>query len=170
MKMTNFRINFTRLHTFDDDLSENRQAIQEKYYYAIKDMMIRGSCSCNGHASKCFPLDGEPQDPEMVHGHCKCSHNTKGLNCEKCKDLFNDVPWKPAFGKHSNACKPCNCNGHSASCHFDEAVYQKSGNISGGVCDDCQHNTRGQNCELCKPKFYRDPAKSMSDSNACQRE
>ncbi|XP_034940171.1 laminin subunit beta-1 isoform X2 [Chelonus insularis] len=168
MKMTNLRINFTKLHTLGDDLLDDRPEIREKYYYAVQDMVIRGSCSCYGHASACLELPGIANEEEMVHGRCECTHNTKGLNCEMCQDLFNDGPWKPAVGKQSNACRPCNCNNHASSCHFDEAVYERSGRISGGVCDDCQHNTRGQNCEQCKPFFYHDVNRNISDPEACQ--
>lgn len=78
---------------------------QEKYYYSIYDMVVRGSCSCYGHASRCLPLPNVLPRPDMVHGKCECTHNTKGLNCEFCDDFFNDLPWKPAVGKQSNACK-----------------------------------------------------------------
>ncbi|XP_057323287.1 laminin subunit beta-1 isoform X1 [Microplitis mediator] len=168
MKMTNLRINFTRLHTLGDDLLDDRPEIREKYYYAVQDMVIRGSCSCYGHASACLELPGIANEDEMVHGRCECTHHTKGLNCETCEDLYNDGPWKPAVGKQTNACRRCNCNNHAQSCHFDEAVYEKSGRISGGVCDDCQHNTRGQNCEQCKPFFYHDTTRNITDSEACQ--
>ncbi|XP_015510641.1 laminin subunit beta-1-like isoform X1 [Neodiprion pinetum] len=168
LKMTNLRINFTRLHTLGDDLLDNRAEIREKYYYAIKNMWVRGSCSCYGHASRCLPLPGIPERQDMVHGRCECTHNTKGLNCEYCEDFFNDLPWKPAVGKQTSACKMCNCNNHSQSCHFDEAVFERSGRVSGGVCDDCQHNTRGQNCEQCKPFFYHESSRDMTDAEACQ--
>ncbi|KAJ8664871.1 hypothetical protein QAD02_006533 [Eretmocerus hayati] len=168
LKMTNFRINFTRLHTLGDDLLDDRREIREKYYYAIKDMTIRGSCSCYGHASRCLPIDGVANEEEMVHGRCQCTHFTQGRNCEKCEDLYNDLPWNPAVGRESNACRRCHCNEHATSCHFDEAVYERSGRVSGGVCDDCQHNTRGQNCELCKPFYYHDPSRDITDPNACQ--
>ncbi|XP_011135440.1 laminin subunit beta-1 isoform X2 [Harpegnathos saltator] len=168
LKVTNLRINMTRLHTLGDDLLDDRAEIREKYYYAIQDMVIRGSCSCYGHASRCLPLPGVIDEENMVHGRCECTHNTKGLNCEKCEDFYNDLPWKPAVGKQTNACRRCNCNNHTTSCHFDEAVYDRSGRVSGGVCDDCQHNTRGQNCEQCKPFFYHDVTKDISDSAACQ--
>lgn len=64
----------------------------------------------------------------------------------------------------------CNCNQHSDSCHFDGAVFAASGNVSGGVCDDCEHNTAGNNCEQCKPFYYQHPESDIRDTNICQRE
>ncbi|KAI8440127.1 hypothetical protein MSG28_001532 [Choristoneura fumiferana] len=168
LRMTNLRINFTKLHTLGDDLLDNRAEIQEKYYYAIYEMTVRGSCSCYGHASRCLPLPGVDSKSNMVHGRCECTHNTNGLNCEYCEDFYNDLPWQPAVGKTSNACKKCTCNNHATTCHFDPAVYNKTGKISGGVCDNCQHNTMGINCERCKPKFYKDPNLDIQNSEICK--
>lgn len=46
-----------------------------------------------------------------VHGKCVCQHNTDGLNCEKCKEFYNDAPWSPAVGFQDNACRrKCSTN------------------------------------------------------------
>ncbi|CAF89550.1 unnamed protein product [Tetraodon nigroviridis] len=47
------------------------------------------------------------------------------------------------------------------------AVYLASGNVSGGVCDHCQHNTMGHACDMCKPFYYRDPLKDSRDPQVC---
>ena len=84
---------------------------QDKYYYAIYDVSVRGSCSCYGHAEKCVAEKEEHMDVSnprytyMVHGKCNCTHNTMGNNCEKCLDDHNDWPWTPGFGKQKNECK-----------------------------------------------------------------
>lgn len=69
--------------------------------------------------------------------------------------------------EHLNFFSGCNCNEHANSCHFDPAVYENSGRVSGGVCDNCQHNTHGQHCEQCIPFFYRDPTKEIQDQSVC---
>uniref|UniRef100_A0A670J476 Laminin subunit beta 4 n=1 Tax=Podarcis muralis TaxID=64176 RepID=A0A670J476_PODMU len=170
--LTNLRINFTKLHTLGDTLlGQKRRDPLEKYYYALYEMIVRGSCFCNGHASYCGPVQNLRGDvfhePGMVHGSCLCEHNTDGLSCERCKDFYNDAPWRPAEGSQENACQKCECNGHSESCHFDMAVYLSNNRISGGVCEDCQHNTMGQHCDRCKLFFYQDPERTISDPRAC---
>ena len=172
LKITNLRINFTKLHTFGDNLLDSREDLKEKYYYALYEMVLRGSCLCYGHASQCIPVEGVQYDVEkngMVEGQCKCQHNTMGTNCEECLPLFNDRPWKPARKGQTNECKLCQCHSHARTCTFNDTLYQMTKGETGGVCDDCQHNTHGVNCEMCKENFWRDPEKPVDDVHTCKR-
>jgi len=49
-----------------DDLFDSRDSIKEKYYYSVYSMVVRGSCSCYGHASRCLPLPDQDDTPNMV--------------------------------------------------------------------------------------------------------
>ncbi|XP_067913691.1 laminin subunit beta-3 [Heterodontus francisci] len=164
---TNLRINFIK--PYKPALSHELRNVND--FYAVYEMKVQGSCFCNGHASSCISEDNSvytPQGPrKMIQEQCVCKHNTAGKNCEMCASFYNDQPWKPADDYNTNQCKKCNCNNHSQKCHFDPEVYRASGRISGGVCEDCQHNTMGHNCEKCKPSFYRRPQRDITAIDAC---
>uniref|UniRef100_A0A8C5CFG7 Laminin subunit beta-1 n=1 Tax=Gadus morhua TaxID=8049 RepID=A0A8C5CFG7_GADMO len=170
--LTNIRVNFTRLFTLGDTLlGRRRRNPQDKYYYALYDMVVRGSCFCNGHASRCRPVDAGRGDvfnePGMVHGRCVCQHNTAGDNCERCEDLYNDAPWRPGSDHEPHTCRRCNCHGHSEQCRFDPARYEATGRLSGGVCVDCRNERVGPRCEQCRPYQYQDPFKALEDPRGC---
>ncbi|NXD00793.1 LAMB3 protein, partial [Certhia familiaris] len=157
---TNLRINFTELPHIP------RQGYHSpSTFYAVTEMQVLGSCFCYGHAEHCTPAGD--QHSTQVPGQCVCQHNTAGPHCERCAALFNARAWAPAEDNDPHACQECDCNGHSSSCHFDPELYRASGGASGGVCDNCQHNTEGNNCERCKPEYFRNPRRELSHPEAC---
>ena len=66
LKLTNLRIHFTELHTFGDDVLGDSPEVNKKYYYALYEIVVRGSCSCYGHAEQCIPTEGTPANVNMV--------------------------------------------------------------------------------------------------------
>lgn len=63
----------------------------------------------------------------------------------------------------------CKCNAHASSCHFSRSLWLATGRRSGGVCDDCRHNTEGRHCQSCKKGFFRDPGLPRSSPDVCRR-
>ncbi|CAL8340721.1 unnamed protein product [Lota lota] len=135
-------------------------------FYALKEMKVMGSCMCHGHANRCLP---DSSSTVQVGDQCECQHNTAGVNCERCADLFNDLPWRPAEQSNTHACQRCECNNHAQSCRFDQAVYEASGRRSGGVCESCKHHTTGPQCGQCAPGYQPNPRSRMDQPDACTR-
>ncbi|NWS77066.1 LAMB3 protein, partial [Crotophaga sulcirostris] len=167
-QFTNLRINFTELPHIA------RQGYHSpSTFYAVTEMRVLGSCFCHGHADHCAPSDhpnavrSKVLSLQQVQGRCVCQHNTAGPNCDRCAALYNARPWAPAEDNDPHECQRCNCNGHSASCHFDPELYRASGGVSGGVCDDCQHNTEGNNCERCKTNYFRNQRQDLTHPETC---
>ncbi|XP_047437735.1 laminin subunit beta-3-like [Mugil cephalus] len=138
-------------------------------FYALKEMKVMGSCMCHGHANRCLQDSNLLPNGIQVHPQCDCQHNTAGVNCERCADLYNDLPWRPAVEGNTHTCKRCECNNHAERCHFDQAVYEASGRRSGGVCDGCMHHTTGPKCDQCAPGYQPNPRSRMDRPDACIR-
>uniref|UniRef100_A0A8B9CDD6 Usherin n=1 Tax=Anser brachyrhynchus TaxID=132585 RepID=A0A8B9CDD6_9AVES len=134
-------------------------------YYGVNEVTVSGRCNCHGHADNC--------DTAMEPYRCLCVKEsyTEGNNCDHCLPLYNDKPFHPGDQVHAYNCKPCQCYGHAESCHYDLAIDpfpQEYYRGSGGVCDNCQHNTAGRNCELCKDFHYRQAGADLSAIDVCK--
>ncbi|CAG6021045.1 unnamed protein product [Menidia menidia] len=148
LRITNLRINFTKLNTLGDDLLDRRSDVLQKYYYALYELVVRGSCFCYGHASECAPVEGvAPGEAGMIHGSCICNHNTEGLNCERCRDFYDDLPWRPAEAQNPHTCRACNCDPRGII-------------MTGAACDQisgdcfCKRYVTGRYCDQCQPEYW----------------
>ncbi|GAB0187410.1 usherin [Grus japonensis] len=107
----------------------------------------------------------------QVRIHLHGQYHTTESWCNRCLPLYNDKPFRPGDQVHAYNCKPCRCYGHAVSCHYDLAMDpfpQEHYRGSGGVCDNCQHNTAGRNCELCKDFHYRQAGADLSAIDVCK--
>lgn len=168
-----------------------------QYFYSIKDISVGGRCMCNGHADTCHVLD--PLSPTRVLA-CQCRHNTGGIHCNECANGYEQKKWRQNTNarpfqcerKSFNSdvvglrvliclirflCSACNCFGHSNSCEYDEEVDRQGLSLDihgrfegGGVCKNCQHNTKGTNCNQCQEKFYRPYGRHWNETDVCQCE
>ncbi|XP_071477998.1 LOW QUALITY PROTEIN: laminin subunit alpha-5-like, partial [Diadema antillarum] len=172
IKATNIRIRLQQTNTLLGHLmavARQDPTITRRYFYSIKDITIGGRCACNGHATLCDLPDVEEK---LV---CRCLHNTCGAECNECCPGFVQKAWRPSTYSNPFECEPCNCFGHSNECVYDAGVAERmesmdiSGNMEGGgVCQNCQHNTMGVNCHLCRPGYYRQEGRDLSDFAICQ--
>nr|XP_023696535.1 multiple epidermal growth factor-like domains protein 9 [Paramormyrops kingsleyae] len=93
------------------------------------------SCRCHNHSSHCHPQSGICLN---------CQDNTKGPGCEECKYNFYRRPGAAL----SDVCIPCPCSivTSTGSCHIDSSGQP--------VCDQCQPEYEGPNCDRCRDGFY----------------
>ncbi|XP_060569790.1 laminin subunit gamma-1-like, partial [Ruditapes philippinarum] len=141
---TDIRIVLTRMNTFGDEIFGDPRVLRS-YFYAVDDLAVGAKCKCNGHASSCEIAPNR----ELI---CECEHNTTGPDCNICKPFFNDRPWARATEEEPGECRPCDCNGMSEECYFDEDLYRETGH--GGHCTNCRDNRGGIHCEECLPNHY----------------
>jgi len=159
VKAVAIRISLNRLNTFGDEVFKDPEVLKS-YFYAISDLSVGGTCSCNGHANECYLTATEV----IV---CRCQHNTAGADCERCADGYNDLKWKPATREDPSVCQKCDCNGKSEKCEYDHSLFLATGR--GGRCIDCSDNTDGPNCQDCLPYHYRDARTNQCEACNCNQ-
>ncbi|KAK7100839.1 laminin subunit alpha-like isoform X2 [Littorina saxatilis] len=173
-KATDIQLRFIRTKTLLGHLmavARQDPTVTRRYYYSIKDISIGGRCVCNGHANSC----DRPPGVDGFHLTCACEHNTCGDQCDQCCPGFVQKRWRRNRSNDPFVCEPCECYGHTNECVFDEAVESDRRSIDihgnyegGGVCQNCQQNTMGINCEQCIPTFYRPYSVERDDPTPCR--
>eukprot|EP00064_Thunnus_orientalis_P013878 superscaffoldBa00002324_g13919 len=158
--------------------------------YAIYTLLARGTCLCHGHAEHCVQHNSS-QDTRQ-------DSNMQGITVRSVPRFTMIVPggppmaaagipilaraidssWYPHFvslissnamTSHNSVTSECECHGHADSCHFSQRAWLSSGGTSGGVCDDCRHNTVGRRCQRCRHGYHRHPSLPLSSPHACTR-
>ncbi|XP_013386515.1 usherin-like [Lingula anatina] len=133
-------------------------------YYGLQEYIVTARCQCHGHAEDC--------DTSTSPYRCNCllDSHTEGNKCERCQPLYNDKAFTVGDQLNPYNCKPCQCYNHASSCVYNRTLdpYPEEHNRGGGgMCINCQHNTRGQHCDRCIVEFYRPLGKSLFDVDVC---
>ena len=92
------------------------------------------------------------------------------LQCNRCQPLYNNKPFQRGNIGNAFPCIKCECNEHADSCVYNQTLDRNPSSRTlggGGVCVNCQHNTTGQFCEVCKERYYRESGKNLTDKDVC---
>jgi len=76
---------------------------------------------------------------EIPAEKCMCPPGYTGLSCENCAPGY----YRDTNGPFGGYCIPCECNGHASTCDCNT-----------GICDDCQHHTTGDHCDMCVEGYF----------------
>ncbi|XP_073678802.1 basement membrane-specific heparan sulfate proteoglycan core protein-like [Garra rufa] len=126
----------------------------------LDDVLIRASYHTEMRSSSISGVRMDVAVPEYTGlaqalevEQCQCPPGYRGLSCQDCAAGYT----RTGGGLYLGHCEPCECNGHSDSCHPET-----------GICTNCQHNTRGELCEQCADGYFGDPtAGTPEDCQAC---
>lgn len=126
----------------------------------LDDILIRASYDTEMRSSSISGVRMEiavPQYTGLAQAfeveQCQCPAGYHGLSCQDCAPGYT----RTGGGLYLGHCEPCECNGHSDSCHPET-----------GICTSCQHNTRGELCEQCADGFFGDAtAGTPEDCQPC---
>uniref|UniRef100_A0A3B5MAA9 Uncharacterized protein n=1 Tax=Xiphophorus couchianus TaxID=32473 RepID=A0A3B5MAA9_9TELE len=125
----------------------------------LDDILIRASYSTDMRSSSISDVSMEVAVPNYSGlaqafevEQCRCPPGYQGLSCQDCAPGYT----RTGGGLYLGHCEPCDCNGHSDSCHPET-----------GTCTSCLHNTQGDFCEQCAPGFFGDPTAGTPED--CQR-
>ncbi|KAI5615551.1 multiple epidermal growth factor-like domains protein 9 [Silurus asotus] len=93
------------------------------------------ACQCNNHSNTC----------DKQSGVClNCQGNTRGSSCAECKPNF----YRERGSSLRFPCSTCPCSIVTSSGNCTLNAFGKP------VCDQCNPEYEGPNCELCRDGFY----------------
>uniref|UniRef100_A0A4W3IE40 Basement membrane-specific heparan sulfate proteoglycan core protein n=1 Tax=Callorhinchus milii TaxID=7868 RepID=A0A4W3IE40_CALMI len=89
---------------------------------------------------------------------CHCPEGYSGLSCQECARGYYRLPLTAIGGSNPMLwnCVACQCNSHSDICDSKTSI-----------CQNCQHNTAGDHCDVCARGYYGIVRGSPNDCRPC---
>lgn len=138
------------------------QNVTDVYIKATPDDQARAATLSSLSVESAQPGNGSTDNQALGVEICQCPQQYSGLSCQDPADGYYRL-------KHNlttdishpivviGEVVPCNCHRHSDICDRET-----------GVCQNCQHNTTGSQCQRCLPGFYGDATRGSSvDCQPC---
>lgn len=138
------------------------QNVTEVYIIATPDDQARAATLRFLSVDSAQPGNGSTDNPALGVEICQCPQQYSGLSCQDPADGY----YRLKHNVTTDISHPivvigevvrCNCHRHSDTCDRET-----------GVCQNCQHNTTGGQCQRCLPGFYGDATRGSSvDCQPC---
>jgi len=108
MKATNVRLRLEQMQILHNLINADDDTANRRFFYSLREIIVAGRCSCNGHASYCTQHDDNSVK-------CNCEGNTCGANCETCCPGYNVFPWQPSSSAQFFQCE----GGYNLVCNYN---------------------------------------------------
>lgn len=126
-------------------------------------------CDCSGNIN-----ENAIDNCDTRTGEClKCTDNTDGFHCERCKSGFFGDPFALKKPEDPDKCQPCQCNPDGSN--VIEVLTEDGRTLELPICNghtgdcSCKPHVVGKNCDRCEDGYFKLKSKVGCEPCNCDR-